>query len=113
MPDAGHKALIELCREDPAIRAITLTTEEEGIALLAGAWLGGAKGALLAEHLEDDATEVSAEGADAWLRLLPSSLNSSSSRKRAGTPSEMASTIFAIRRSVNASSALLRFSFAL
>ena len=47
VPDAGHKALIELCREDPAIRAIALTTEEEGIALLAGAWLGGAKGALL------------------------------------------------------------------
>ena len=47
VPDAGHKALIELCREDPAIRAIALTTEEEGVALLAGAWLGGAKGALL------------------------------------------------------------------
>ena len=47
VPDAGHKALIELCQEDPAIQAITLTTEEEGIALLAGAWLGGSKGALL------------------------------------------------------------------
>ena len=47
VPDAGHKALIELCRKDPAIQAIALTTEEEGVALLAGAWLGGAKGALL------------------------------------------------------------------
>ena len=47
VPDAGQKALIELCQEDPAIDAIALTTEEEGVALLAGAWLGGAKGALL------------------------------------------------------------------
>jgi sulfopyruvate decarboxylase alpha subunit len=47
VPDAGHKALIELCRADPLVRAIPLTTEEEGIALLAGAWLGGAKGVLL------------------------------------------------------------------
>lgn len=47
VPDAGHKALIELCQDDPAIQAIALTTEEEGIALLAGAWLGGDKGALL------------------------------------------------------------------
>jgi len=47
VPDAGHKTLIELCRTDPSMRALALTTEEEGIAVLAGAWLGGAKGALL------------------------------------------------------------------
>lgn len=47
VPDAGHKALIALCHDDPAIRAVPLTTEEEGVAMLAGAWLGGAKGALL------------------------------------------------------------------
>jgi sulfopyruvate decarboxylase TPP-binding subunit len=47
VPDAGHKTLIELCRSDPSMRALALTTEEEGIAVLAGAWLGGAKGALL------------------------------------------------------------------
>ncbi|MDF2782478.1 MAG: putative sulfopyruvate decarboxylase alpha subunit [Geminicoccaceae bacterium] len=29
------------------MRAVVLTTEEEGVALLAGAWLGGARGALL------------------------------------------------------------------
>jgi len=45
--DAGHARLIELCRRDPAIRAVPLTTEEEGLALLAGAWLGGQRGALL------------------------------------------------------------------
>jgi sulfopyruvate decarboxylase alpha subunit len=47
VPDAGHARLIELCRGDPAIRAVPLTTEEEGVALLAGAWLGGQRGALL------------------------------------------------------------------
>jgi len=47
VPDAGHARLIELGRRDPAIRAVPLTTEEEGLALLAGAWLGGQRGALL------------------------------------------------------------------
>ena len=47
VPDAGHARLIELCRGDPAIRAVPLTTEEEGVALLAGAWLGGQRGTLL------------------------------------------------------------------
>ena len=47
VPDAGHARLIELCRADPAIRAVPLTSEEEGVALLAGAWLGGQRGALL------------------------------------------------------------------
>jgi sulfopyruvate decarboxylase alpha subunit len=47
MPDAGHARLIELCQGDHAIRAVPLTSEEEGVALLAGAWLGGQRGALL------------------------------------------------------------------
>jgi sulfopyruvate decarboxylase alpha subunit len=47
VPDAGHARLIELCRSDAAMNATVLTTEEEGIALLAGAWLGGDKGVLL------------------------------------------------------------------
>lgn len=47
VPDAGHAKLIELCRADPDIRDIVLTTEEEGVALAAGAWLGGARAALL------------------------------------------------------------------
>ena len=47
VPDAGHTRLIELCRADPAMRAVVLTTEEEGVALLAGAWLGGQRGVLL------------------------------------------------------------------
>ena len=47
VPDAGHARLIELCRGDPAMRAVPLTTEEEGVALAAGAWLGGQRAALL------------------------------------------------------------------
>lgn len=47
VPDAGHKRLIELCHEGREVRPVVLTTEEEGIGLLAGAWLGGARGALL------------------------------------------------------------------
>ena len=47
VPDAGHARLIELCRADPRIRAVGLTSEEEGIALAAGAWLGGQRAALL------------------------------------------------------------------
>ena len=37
VPDAGHTRLIELCQADPEIRAIVLTSEEEGIGLAAGA----------------------------------------------------------------------------
>ena len=47
VPDAGHRALIQRCGRDPEMTAVPLTTEEEGIALLAGAWLGGARGVLL------------------------------------------------------------------
>src|SRR5713101_3755731 len=47
VPDAGHKRLIELCRADRKMRAVVLTTEEEGIGLAAGAWLGGERAALL------------------------------------------------------------------
>lgn len=47
VPDAGHASLIEACIADNDIRAIALTTEEEGVAVLAGAWLGGERGALL------------------------------------------------------------------
>ncbi len=47
VPDAGHRELITACLEDQSMTAIALTTEEEGIALLSGAWLGHARGALL------------------------------------------------------------------
>jgi sulfopyruvate decarboxylase alpha subunit len=47
VPDAGHKILIERALADPGVQAVALTTEEEGVALLAGADLGGARGVLL------------------------------------------------------------------
>jgi sulfopyruvate decarboxylase alpha subunit len=47
VPDAGHARLIRLCEADKAMCVVRLTTEEEGVALLAGAWLGGDKGVLL------------------------------------------------------------------
>jgi sulfopyruvate decarboxylase alpha subunit len=47
VPDAGHSTAIRRAEADPGISAVVLTTEEEGIGYLAGAWLGGERGALL------------------------------------------------------------------
>jgi sulfopyruvate decarboxylase alpha subunit len=47
VPDAGHSRLIRAFEADPQTRLVTLTTEEEGVAMLAGAWLGGQRGVLL------------------------------------------------------------------
>jgi sulfopyruvate decarboxylase alpha subunit len=47
VPDAGHSRLIAAFEADPETRLVTLTTEEEGVAMLAGAWLGGQRGVLL------------------------------------------------------------------
>ena len=47
VPDAGHTRLIKRCHADPDMQAVVLTTEEEGVAHLAGAWLGGDRGVLL------------------------------------------------------------------
>ena len=47
VPDAGHKRLIELCQADKAMRTVVLSTEEEGIGLATGAWLGGERSVLL------------------------------------------------------------------
>ena len=47
VPDAGHTQLIRACHADADMKTVSLTTEEEGVAMLAGAWLGGERGALL------------------------------------------------------------------
>src|SRR5262245_38372029 len=47
VPDAGHAKLIELFLADREIVSTVLTTEEEGIAIAAGAWLGGDRTVLL------------------------------------------------------------------
>ena len=47
VPDAGHAHVITRCAEDNDIEDVALTTEEEGVALATGAWLGGKKSVLL------------------------------------------------------------------
>jgi sulfopyruvate decarboxylase alpha subunit len=47
VPDAGHARLIERAHADPEMTAVVLTTEEEGIAMAAGAHLGGGRAVLL------------------------------------------------------------------
>jgi sulfopyruvate decarboxylase alpha subunit len=47
LPDAGHSRLIEHCQRSNAMKTVPLTTEEEGIALAAGAHLGGQRSVLL------------------------------------------------------------------
>lgn len=47
VPDAGHSTLIRLFNEDADMTANVLTTEEEGIAIATGAWLGGQRSVIL------------------------------------------------------------------
>jgi len=47
VPDAGHSHVIRAAIADPEIEDIALTTEEEGVALACGAWLGGQRAVLL------------------------------------------------------------------
>ena len=47
VPDAGHTRLIERIHAAAAMTPVVLTTEEEGVALCAGAWLGGERSVLL------------------------------------------------------------------
>lgn len=47
VPDAGHATLISLFGKDENVISNVLTTEEEGIALAVGAWLGGQRAAVL------------------------------------------------------------------
>lgn len=47
VPDAGHAYAIRSAVADPDIEDVVLTTEEEGVAVVSGAWLGGQRAALL------------------------------------------------------------------
>jgi len=47
VPDAGHTALIDLFTGDPDVVSNVLTSEEEGVAISVGAWLGGQRAVLL------------------------------------------------------------------
>src|SRR5947208_7313353 len=46
-PDAGHSILIDRSLADPGVHSSPLTTEEEGVARIAGADLGGHRAVLL------------------------------------------------------------------
>ena len=47
VPDAGHAHVLRCVDADPDIRGVVLTTEEEGVAVVSGAWLGGERAVLL------------------------------------------------------------------
>jgi sulfopyruvate decarboxylase alpha subunit len=47
VPDAGHAHAIAQARADPDITDVVLTSEEEGVGLVCGAWLGGQRAVLL------------------------------------------------------------------
>ncbi|MFJ4291177.1 phosphonopyruvate decarboxylase [Cupriavidus sp. NPDC089707] len=47
VPDAGHSHVIRRAKADPEIRDVVLTTEEEGVGVVGGAWLGGDRAVLL------------------------------------------------------------------
>lgn len=49
VPDNGLAKLIDLCNADRTIRSVALTSEEEGVAQMAGAWLGGQRGVFLTQ----------------------------------------------------------------
>lgn len=49
VPDAGHTALIRLLSDDSEVITNVLTTEEEGVAIATGAWLGGVRSVLLTQ----------------------------------------------------------------
>lgn len=47
VPDAGHSHVIKRAKADPGVHDVVLTTEEEGVAVVSGAWLGGQRAVLL------------------------------------------------------------------
>ena len=79
VPDAGHAKLIQLLHADPKVATTVLTTEEEGIALSAGAWLGGNRAVLL---LRSDAGEA------------PLGVLQGPSGKAFGNPADIAQLLF-------------------
>jgi sulfopyruvate decarboxylase alpha subunit len=44
VPDGGLTQLLQRCQSDSDTRVVTLTTEEEGIGIMTGLWLGGQRG---------------------------------------------------------------------
>lgn len=46
VPDSGLTTVLNLCSDDDSVRVVTLSTEEEGVGMAYGAWLGGARSLL-------------------------------------------------------------------
>ena len=47
VPDGGLDTLLQLCEADDSMRPVLLTSEQEGVGVAAGAWLGGERAALM------------------------------------------------------------------
>ena len=47
VPDGGLDTLLRLCDDDNLMRPVLLSSEQEGVGVAAGAWLGGERAALL------------------------------------------------------------------
>lgn len=47
VPDAGIDPLIRMAYADSTVRPVVLTTEEEGVGICCGAWLGGRRAVLM------------------------------------------------------------------
>ncbi|NNF80193.1 MAG: phosphonopyruvate decarboxylase, partial [Rhizobiales bacterium] len=45
VPDAGLTGVLNLCENAETKKVVTLTTEEEGVGLMLGLWLGKQRGA--------------------------------------------------------------------
>ena len=67
VPDGGLTGLLALCQADAHTSIVTLTTEEEGIGLTTGLWLGGKRG-LLAMQSSGVGNCINALGYAATLR---------------------------------------------
>lgn len=67
IPDGGLTRFLVLCREDPETRVVTLTTEEEGVGVTTGLWLGGQKG-LIAMQSSGVGNCINALGLPATMR---------------------------------------------
>ena len=67
IPDGGLTALLNLVAGDAAMRLVTLTTEEEGIGIATGCWLGGSR-ALLAMQSSGVGNVINALGIPAAYR---------------------------------------------
>ena len=67
IPDGGLTRLLNLVKADNAMRLITLTTEEEGMGIVTGQWLGG-KRAMIAMQSSGVGNCINALGLPAAMR---------------------------------------------